>query len=73
MTQEESGDENNVKTGSYSYADADGINRVVRYVADATGFHVKIETNEPGTKTSSPADAEIISSAPEEGAKAASS
>lgn len=65
MTQEESGDENNVKRGSYSYTDPDGVTRVVSYVADAEGFHVKVETNEPGTKTSYPADAEIVSTAPD--------
>ncbi|KAG0431817.1 hypothetical protein HPB47_021429 [Ixodes persulcatus] len=65
ITQEETGDENNVKTGSYSYTDPFGMQRTVKYVADATGFHVTIETNEPGTKTSNPADAQIISSSVE--------
>lgn len=71
MTREETGDDHNGKIGSYSYTDADGMTRIVRYVADAEGFHVKIETNEPGTKSSNPADAEILSTAPEVVADAA--
>ncbi|CAN7996887.1 unnamed protein product [Ixodes pacificus] len=63
ISQEETGDENNNKVGSYSYTDPDGISRTVKYVADAEGFRVTIETNEPGTKTSNPADAQIVSSA----------
>ncbi|KAH9370301.1 hypothetical protein HPB48_007362 [Haemaphysalis longicornis] len=65
ITQQESGDENNNKVGSYSYTDPDGITRTAKYTADADGFHVTIETNEPGTKTSNPADAQIVSSAAE--------
>ncbi|CAN7940089.1 unnamed protein product, partial [Ixodes hexagonus] len=53
----EQGDVNNVKTGSYGYTDANGIFRRVKYVADADGFHVKVETNEPGTKAGITADA----------------
>lgn len=64
-TQEEKGDENNNKVGSYSYTDAAGITRTVRYVADANGFRATVETNEPGTKTSNPADAPFYSSAVE--------
>ncbi|XP_054932277.1 uncharacterized protein [Dermacentor andersoni] len=45
----EEGDSNNIKTGSYGYTDANGLYRRVNYVADATGFHVTITTNEPGT------------------------
>ncbi|KAM7301794.1 cuticle protein 16.8-like [Ixodes scapularis] len=65
ITQQETGDENNVKTGSYSYTDPYGIQRTVKYVADAEGFHVTIETNEPGTKSSNPADAQIVSASVE--------
>ncbi|XP_077555626.1 cuticle protein 16.8-like [Haemaphysalis longicornis] len=65
MTQQESGDENNNKVGSYSYTDANGLTRTVKYTADAEGFHVVVETNEPGTKTSNPADAQIVSNAAE--------
>ncbi|KAL3261103.1 hypothetical protein MRX96_046190 [Rhipicephalus microplus] len=64
-TREETSDENNNKVGSYSYVDANGISRTVRYVADAEGFHVTIETNEPGTRTSNPAQAQITSTAVE--------
>ncbi|CAN7996869.1 unnamed protein product, partial [Ixodes pacificus] len=63
MTRQETGDEFNNKVGSYSYVDALGVSRVVKYVADATGFHPTVETNEPGTKTSAPADAPFFSSA----------
>ncbi|KAH9371594.1 hypothetical protein HPB48_021431 [Haemaphysalis longicornis] len=42
-------DSDNVKTGSYGYRDANGLYRHVNYVADATGFHVTVTTNEPGT------------------------
>ncbi|KAL3192096.1 hypothetical protein MRX96_059299 [Rhipicephalus microplus] len=65
LTREESGDANNNKVGSYGYTDANGISRTVKYTADAEGFHVTIETNEPGTKSSNPADALYTSSAVE--------
>ncbi|KAG0439453.1 hypothetical protein HPB47_016641 [Ixodes persulcatus] len=65
MTRQETGDAFNNKVGSYSYVDAFGVTRVVKYVADATGFHPTVETNEPGTKTSMPADAPFFSSAVE--------
>ncbi|CAN8021235.1 unnamed protein product, partial [Ixodes persulcatus] len=65
MTRQETGDEFNNKVGSYSYVDAFGVTRVVKYVADATGFHPTVETNEPGTKTSVPADAPFFSTAVE--------
>lgn len=65
ITHEETGDENNNKVGSYSYTDPNGITRTVRYVADANGFRATVETNEPGTKTSNPADAPFVSSAVE--------
>ncbi|CAN8021247.1 unnamed protein product, partial [Ixodes persulcatus] len=64
LTQSETGDEDNVKRGSYSYSDANGLYRVVNYIADKDGFRVTIDTNEPGTKTSSPADVQINSQAP---------
>ncbi|XP_077512454.1 cuticle protein 16.8-like [Amblyomma americanum] len=65
LTREETGDANNNKVGSYSYTDAAGIARTVRYTADAEGFHATVETNEPGTKTSNPADALYTSGAVE--------
>lgn len=67
MTREETSDENNRKTGSYSYTDATGTTRTVRYVADENGFRATVETNEHGTKSHVAADAEYISSAPEYG------
>ncbi|KAG0435864.1 hypothetical protein HPB47_018285 [Ixodes persulcatus] len=65
MTRQETGDEFNNKVGSYSYVDALGVARTVNYVADAAGFRVNVDTNEPGTKTSTPAHAQILSSAVE--------
>ncbi|CAN8021243.1 hypothetical protein HPB47_021427 [Ixodes persulcatus] len=65
LAREESGDANNNKVGSYSYTDAAGVFRTVKYVADADGFHATVETNEPGTKSSNPADAPVVSSAVE--------
>ncbi|EEC12114.1 cuticle protein, putative [Ixodes scapularis] len=65
MTRQETGDEFNNKVGSYSYVDALGVARTVNYVADAAGFRVNVDTNEPGTKTSSPAHAQFLSSAVE--------
>ncbi|KAH7965562.1 hypothetical protein HPB49_008750 [Dermacentor silvarum] len=65
ISQSETGDENNNKVGSYSYTDANGISRTVKYTADADGFHATVETNEPGTKSSNPADAQYISNAAE--------
>ncbi|CAN7996606.1 unnamed protein product, partial [Ixodes hexagonus] len=62
LTREETGDEHNNKVGSYSYVDAHGVARTVNYVADVHGFRATVETNEPGTKTSAPADAPIHSS-----------
>lgn len=38
ISQTESGDESNSKTGSYSYQTPDGVYRTVNYVADAGGF-----------------------------------
>ncbi|XP_075534920.1 uncharacterized protein LOC142570421 [Dermacentor variabilis] len=49
VQRQESSDVNNVRTGSYGYADANGIFRHVQYVADAGGFRAAIDTNEPGT------------------------
>ncbi|EEC06420.1 cuticle protein, putative [Ixodes scapularis] len=52
MTRQDTEDEFNNKIGSYSYVHAFGVSRVVKYVADANGFHPTVETNEPGTKKS---------------------
>lgn len=48
QSRQESKDENGVVTGSYSYADPNGIFRVVEYIADKDGFRASIRTNEPG-------------------------
>lgn len=64
MGRQESGDGSGTVTGFYSYQDINGMARIVRYIADASGFRAQIQTNEPGTETSNPADAEIISSQP---------
>ncbi|CAN7996610.1 unnamed protein product, partial [Ixodes hexagonus] len=62
LTRQETGDEHNNKVGSYGYVDAHGVARTVNYVADALGFRATVQTNEPGTKTSAPADAPTYSS-----------
>lgn len=63
VVRQESGDEAGRVTGTYTYQDPiSGLFRVVSYTADENGFNVRVETNEPGTKTSNPANAEIISS-----------
>lgn len=64
QTREETSDSNNRKTGSYSFTDANGVSRLAKYVADENGFRVTVETNEEGTETHYPGDAEIISRAP---------
>ncbi|XP_075728190.1 cuticle protein 16.8-like [Rhipicephalus microplus] len=63
VTQSESGDANNVKTGSYGINDPTGIYRLVQYIADAQGFRVTVDTNEPGTKTHEAANARYNSKA----------
>lgn len=40
---------------------ADGSVRIVKYVADHNGFRADVDTNEAGTKTSNPANAEFKS------------
>lgn len=56
---QESGDNYNNKQGSYGYADAQGISRQVKYIADDKGFRVWVDTNEPGVGNDNPADAEF--------------
>ncbi|KAH7962020.1 cuticle protein 10.9 [Rhipicephalus sanguineus] len=63
VTQSESGDANNVKTGSYGINDPTGIYRLVQYIADAQGFRVTVDTNEHGTKTHDAANARYNSNA----------
>ncbi|GFY75894.1 cuticle protein 16.8 [Trichonephila inaurata madagascariensis] len=38
------------------YADLNGIERVVEYVADEHGYRADIKTNEPGTESQNPAN-----------------
>lgn len=56
---QETGDAFGNKVGSYGLHDADGRVRIVKYVADANGFRVIVNTNEPGTAPSTPAAASI--------------
>ncbi|UXI22453.1 Glutamate receptor ionotropic kainate 3 [Sarcoptes scabiei] len=44
-------DKSGVIRGSYGYTDANGLYRVVDYVADDDGFRASIRTNEPGGLT----------------------
>ncbi|KAG8179817.1 hypothetical protein JTE90_025984 [Oedothorax gibbosus] len=55
----ESGDGNGKVQGSYGYKDAQGIERIVEYVADENGYRAQIKTNEPGTENKSPADIDL--------------
>ncbi|GBM94575.1 hypothetical protein AVEN_198324-1 [Araneus ventricosus] len=41
--------------GTCGYKEIQGVYRVVDYMADASGFHAKIKTNELGTDGKSPA------------------
>jgi hypothetical protein len=61
---EESSDGTNVVRGSYMISSADGIKRIVNYIADENGFRAQIQTNEPGTESKSPANVELNSSQP---------
>lgn len=55
---------NGVRRGSYSLTEADGRQRVVHYVADASGFRATVQTNEPGVEPKDPADVAINKAAP---------
>ncbi|CAN8021209.1 unnamed protein product, partial [Ixodes persulcatus] len=70
-THSENSDNNNAKTGSYGYTDATGTYRYVTYVADGNGYRATVDTNEPGTKSSAPADVRYDSKAPVVAAPAA--
>lgn len=43
---------------------ADGVSRIVTYIADAGGYRASISTNEPGTESQSPASVNFDSSQP---------
>ncbi|GBM67607.1 hypothetical protein AVEN_44754-1 [Araneus ventricosus] len=54
--------------GSYGYTDIEGLYRTVSYVADSSGFHAFITTNEPGVDDKeSPADVNLIAREPPAG------
>ncbi|GBM67611.1 hypothetical protein AVEN_44757-1 [Araneus ventricosus] len=57
-------DDKGTVRGTYGYKDTQGLHRVVDYIADASGFHAKIKTNEPGTDGKSPAYVEMIAEQP---------
>ncbi|XP_037281511.2 uncharacterized protein LOC119174625 isoform X1 [Rhipicephalus microplus] len=62
-TREESADGSGRVVGSYTIFSPEGFLRRVFYEADENGFRARVETNEPGTKTSNPADVTIVSTA----------
>ncbi|GBM91709.1 hypothetical protein AVEN_14914-1 [Araneus ventricosus] len=57
-------DDKGTVRGTYGYEDTQGLYRVVDYMADASGFHAKIKTNEPGTNGKSPANVEVTAEQP---------
>ncbi|XP_076341413.1 cuticle protein 10.9-like [Tachypleus tridentatus] len=59
LSRQESGDASGAVSGSYGYADANGIWRKVTYNADAGGFRAQVDTNEPGTDSKNPADVTV--------------
>ncbi|XP_013791577.1 cuticle protein 16.8-like [Limulus polyphemus] len=67
LTRQESGDGAGRVQGSYGYADAQGIWRDVKYVADEGGFRASVSTNEPGTANQNPADVEVSAQEPPAG------
>ncbi|KAG0435860.1 hypothetical protein HPB47_018281 [Ixodes persulcatus] len=65
VVEHETRDVNNSEVGSYGCVDANGAARIVNYIADAFGYRASVQTNEPGTKTSEPAEAPTYSSSVE--------
>lgn len=59
LSRSETADGSGTVTGSYSYLDAEGLTRVVEYVADAAGYRATVKTNEPGTANANPADVQV--------------
>ncbi|GIX92163.1 uncharacterized protein CEXT_524031 [Caerostris extrusa] len=59
-------------SGYYSLSGADGRRRQVDYSSGTEGFQAKVETNEFGTKSESPANVQFYSSAPQPSAPATS-
>jgi len=62
----ESGDTNGVVRGSYGYTDANGLYRIVDYIADQDGFRANIRSNEPGLvdAPANPADITLAAEQP---------
>lgn len=46
--------------GSYGYRDPSGTYRHVSYIADASGFHAVLRTNEPGIENMNSADVAVV-------------
>ncbi|XP_076356817.1 uncharacterized protein LOC143250216 [Tachypleus tridentatus] len=67
LVRQETGDGAGRVQGSYGYADAQGIWRDVKYVADEGGFRASVSTNEPGTANQNPADVEVSAQEPPAG------
>lgn len=64
LARKEASDASGKITGSYMLHDAvNGHRRLVTYVADNSGFRAQVITNEPGTKTSWPANVVLKSTA----------
>ncbi|XP_077539960.1 uncharacterized protein LOC144152540 [Haemaphysalis longicornis] len=63
-SRQEVADGNGAVQGAYTITTSEGTQRKVKYAADAGGFRAVVDTNEPGTETSSPADAAFRSSQP---------
>ncbi|KAF8767753.1 uncharacterized protein LOC129966129 [Argiope bruennichi] len=66
----ETADGSGVVKGTYGYRDAFGVYRNVNYIADNNGFHAVVRTNEPGTISTSTADAVYKSELPPKAAVA---
>jgi len=63
-SRQETSDGSGVVRGSYELSSADGIKRIVNYIADKDGFRAQVQTNEPGTESKSPAFVQFDSSQP---------
>ena len=59
--------------GSYGYTDANGLFRIVEYIADINGFRANIKTNEPGTGNQQAADIVLAHENPPRGVVEAAS
>ncbi|XP_053207566.1 uncharacterized protein DDB_G0271670-like [Panonychus citri] len=60
----EESDASGAVRGSYGYTDANGLFRIVEYIADANGFRANIKTNEPGTAAQQAADIILSAESP---------